>query len=90
MTFEFWLPVREVLGYYIPIIPKKEHTEDQICFSGILDKSTGQVISATDGRITFSYDIIDDGSDRLLQYYCSTIWRMMIVCQRQRLSYLTT
>jgi hypothetical protein len=90
MTFEFWLPVREVLGYYIPIIPKKEHTEDQIWYSGILDKSTGQVISATIGRITFSYDIIDDGSDRLLQYYCSTTWRMMIVCQRQRLSYLTT
>jgi len=40
MTFEFWLPVREVLGYFIPIIPKNEHTEDQIWFSGILDKST--------------------------------------------------
>jgi len=40
LSFEFWLPVREVLGYFIPIIPKNEHTEDQIWFSGILDKST--------------------------------------------------
>jgi hypothetical protein len=50
LSFEFWLPVREVLGYFIPIIPKKQHTEDQIWFSGILDKSTGQVISAAVGR----------------------------------------
>jgi hypothetical protein len=35
----------------IPIFPKKEHAGDQIWFSGILDKSTGQVISATVGRI---------------------------------------
>ena len=56
MTFEFWLPVREVLGYFIPIIPKKEHTEDQIWFSGILDKSTGQVISAAIGRRKTSLD----------------------------------
>jgi hypothetical protein len=54
MTFEFWLQVREVLGHFIPIIPKKQHKEDQIWFSGIVDKSTGQVISATIGRITFS------------------------------------
>jgi hypothetical protein len=25
LSFEFWLPVREVLGYFIPTIPKKEH-----------------------------------------------------------------
>jgi hypothetical protein len=54
LSFEFWLPVREVLGYFITIIPKKEHTEDQIRYSGILDKSTGRVISATIGRTTFS------------------------------------
>ena len=54
LSFEFRLPVREVLGYFIPTIPKKEHTKDQIWFSGILDKSTGQVISATIGRTTFS------------------------------------
>jgi hypothetical protein len=52
--FEFWLPVREVLGYFIPIIPKKEHTEDRIWFSGIIDNSTGRVISATIGRTTCS------------------------------------
>ena len=51
LHFEFWLPVHEVLRHLIPIIAKKEHTEDQIWFSGILDKSTGQVISATVGRI---------------------------------------
>jgi hypothetical protein len=56
MTFEFWLPVREVLGYFIPIIPKKEHTKDQIWLSGILDKSTGRVISATIGRRRTSLD----------------------------------
>jgi hypothetical protein len=54
LSFEFWLPVREVLGCFIPIIPKKEHTKDQIWFSGILDKSTGRVISATIGKTTFS------------------------------------
>ncbi|MGB7639235.1 MAG: hypothetical protein WBL88_16860 [Nitrososphaeraceae archaeon] len=51
IPFEFPIRVQDVLGYFIPIIPKKEHTEDQIWFSGILDKSTGQVISATVGRI---------------------------------------
>ena len=40
LSFEFWLPVHEVLRHLIPIIPKKEHTEDQIWFSGILVKST--------------------------------------------------
>jgi hypothetical protein len=52
LSFEFWLPVREVLGYFIPTIPKKEHTKDQIWFSGILDKSTREVISAAIGRRT--------------------------------------
>ena len=56
MTFEFWLPVREVLGYFIPIIPKKEHTKDQIWFSRILDKSTEEVISAAIGRRKTSLD----------------------------------
>ena len=54
IPFEFPIRVQDVLGYFIPIIPKKEHTEDQIWFSGILDKSTGRVISATIGRTTFS------------------------------------
>jgi hypothetical protein len=51
LHFEFWLPVHEVLRHLIPIIVKKGHKEDQMWFSGILDKSTGQVISATVGRI---------------------------------------
>jgi hypothetical protein len=67
LSFDFWLPVREVLGYFIPINPKKEHTEDQIWYSGILDKSTGRVISATIGKTTFSCeDIVDDDSEILL------------------------
>ena len=57
LHFEFWLPVHEVLRRLIPGIPgiiTKEDNEKQIWFSGILDKSTGQVISATIGRTTFS------------------------------------
>ena len=56
IPFEFPIRVQDVLGYFIPIIPKKEHTEDQIWFSGILDKSTGQVISAAIGRRKTSLD----------------------------------
>jgi aryl-alcohol dehydrogenase-like predicted oxidoreductase len=41
----------------------------------------GQVIIATKFGIKL---------DNRGQHYCSTTWRMMIVCQRQRLSYLTT
>jgi hypothetical protein len=55
--FEFGLPVQEVLRRLIPGIPgiiTKEDNEKQIWFSGILDKSTCQVISATVGRITSS------------------------------------
>jgi hypothetical protein len=66
LSFEFWLPVREVLGHFIPIIPKKEHTEDQIWFSGILDKTTGWVISAAIGRRRTSLDgDTCDDNDRL-------------------------
>jgi hypothetical protein len=65
--FEFPLPVQEVLRDLIPGMVKRRHNEKQIWFSGILDKSTGQVISATLGRIAFSQDgIIDDDSDILL------------------------
>jgi hypothetical protein len=55
--FEFGLPVQEVLRHLIPGIPgiiTKEDNERQIWFSGILDKSTCQVISPTVGRITLS------------------------------------
>ena len=53
LHFEFWLPVHGVLRRLIPGIPgiiTKEDNEKQIWFSGILDKSTGQVISVTIGR----------------------------------------
>ena len=55
--FEFSLPLKEVLRQLVPGIPgiiTKEDNERQIWFSGILDKSTCQVISATVGRITLS------------------------------------
>ena len=51
----FGYQYQKVSGYFIPIIPKNEHTEDQIWFDGILDKSTGRVILATIGRTTFSH-----------------------------------
>jgi hypothetical protein len=57
LSFEFWLPVHEVLRHLSPGIPSiitKGHNEKQIWFSGILDKSTRQVISASVRRITFS------------------------------------
>ena len=53
LHFEFGLPVQEVLRRLIPGIPgiiTKEDNEKQIWFSGILDKRTCQVISATVGR----------------------------------------
>ena len=50
LPFEFSLRVQDVLGYLMPIIPKKGHEEDQMWFSGDLDKSTGKVISAAIGR----------------------------------------
>ena len=58
LPFEFSLPTQEVLRHLIPGLVKKRHNEKQIWFSGILDKSTGQVISVTIGRITFSEDDI--------------------------------
>ena len=38
IPFEFSLRVQDVLGYLMPIIPKKGHEEDQMWFSGVLDK----------------------------------------------------
>src|SRR6185437_3585684 len=54
LHFEFRLPVQEVLRHLIPGIPgiiTKEDNERQIWFSGILDKSTCQVTSATIARV---------------------------------------
>ncbi|MGA8913591.1 MAG: hypothetical protein WB443_12125 [Nitrososphaeraceae archaeon] len=53
------------LGIFIPIIPKKEHTEDQIWFSGVLDKCSGRVISAAIGRRTSLDGDTCDDNDRL-------------------------
>ena len=38
IPFEFSLLVKDVLGYLMPIIPKKGHEKDQMWFSGVLDK----------------------------------------------------
>jgi len=64
--FEFSLRVQDVLGYLMPIIPKKGHEKDQMWFSGVLDKSTGVVVSATIGRrrTLLDGDTCDD-NDRL-------------------------
>ena len=66
IPFEFSLRVKDVLGYLMPIIPKKGHEEDQMWFSIVLDKSTGEVISATIGRRRTSLDgDTCDDNDRL-------------------------
>jgi hypothetical protein len=58
--------VREVLGYFIPIIPKKEHTEDQMWFSGILDKvSVGPFRLLSEEQHSHKMtSCVDDDSDR--------------------------
>ena len=63
IPFEFPIRVQDVLGYLIPIIRKKEHKEDQVWFNGVLDKSTGEVISAAIGRRTsLDGDTCDDNN----------------------------
>jgi len=52
LPFEFSLTVVQVLGHFVPIVSKKGHEEDRVWFSGILNKTNGQVISATIGRIS--------------------------------------
>ena len=51
LPFEFSLTVHQVLGYFMPVVSKKGHEEDRIWFKGLVDRSTGQVISATIWRI---------------------------------------
>jgi hypothetical protein len=63
LQFEFSLPVQQVLGHFIPVTPKKGHEEDQVWFSGILDKNTGQVITASIGRRMASHDDTCGDSD---------------------------
>ena len=50
IPFEFSLLIKDVLGYLIPIIPKKGHEEDQMWFNGLLDETSSKVISAAIGR----------------------------------------
>ena len=56
VPFEFSLRVQDVLGYLIPVIRKKYHNEERVWFSGVLDKSHGEVISAAIGRRRTSLD----------------------------------
>ena len=66
IPFEFSLRVQDVLGYLMPIIPKKGHEKDQMWFSGVLDKSTDEVVSVTIGRRRTSLDgDTCDDNDRL-------------------------
>ncbi|HZI69777.1 MAG TPA: hypothetical protein VFD60_01315, partial [Nitrososphaeraceae archaeon] len=64
--FEFSLRVQDVLGILIPGGRKKYHNEDRVWFSGVLDKSTGEVISAAieRERTSLDGDTCDD-NDRL-------------------------
>ena len=52
IPFEFPLRVQDVLGYLFPGSRKKYHNEDRVWFSGVLDKSTREVISSAIGRRT--------------------------------------
>jgi hypothetical protein len=64
--FEFSLRVQDVLGYLFPGSRKKYHNEDRVWFSGVLDKSTDEVISAAIGRRRTSLDgDTCDDNDRL-------------------------
>jgi hypothetical protein len=66
IPFEFPLRVQDVLGYLFPGSRKKYHNEDRVWFSGVLDKSIDEVISATIGRrrTSLNGDTCDD-NDRL-------------------------
>ena len=66
IPFEFPLRVQDVLGYLFPGSRKKYHNEDRVWFSGVLDKSTGETISAAIGRRRTSLDgDTCDDNDRL-------------------------
>jgi hypothetical protein len=64
IPFEFPLRVQDVLGYLFPSSVKKYQYEDRVWFSGVLDKSTGEVISAAIGRRTsLDGDTCDENTD---------------------------
>ncbi|MGA8912842.1 MAG: hypothetical protein WB443_08305, partial [Nitrososphaeraceae archaeon] len=56
IPFEFPIRVQDVLGYLFPGSRKKYHNEDLVRFSGVLDKSTREVMSAAIGRRRISLD----------------------------------
>jgi hypothetical protein len=58
------------LGYLFPGSVKKYHNEDRVWFSGVLDKSTREVISAAIGRRTsLDGDTCDENTD----YDCEVV-----------------
>ena len=65
LPFEFSLRVQDVLGYLFPDSLKRYHNEDRVWFSGVLDKSTGEVISAAirRKRTSLDSDICDGNTD---------------------------
>jgi hypothetical protein len=65
LPFEFSLRVQDVLGILIPGSRKRYHNEDRVWFSGVLDKSTGEVISAAIGieRTSLDGDTFDENTD---------------------------
>jgi hypothetical protein len=63
IPFEFPIRVQDILGDLFPSSRKKYHNEDVVWFSGVLDKSTGEVISAAIGRRTsLDGDTCDDNN----------------------------
>jgi hypothetical protein len=63
IPFEFPIRVQDILGDLFPGSRKKYHNEDVVWFSGVLDKSTGEVISAAIGRRTsLDGDTCDDNN----------------------------
>jgi len=66
IPFEFSLRVQDVLDYLFPGSRKKYHNEERVWFSGVVDKSTDEVISAAIGRRKTSLDgDTCDDNDRL-------------------------
>jgi len=66
LHFEFSLRVQDVLDYLFPGSRKKYHNEYRVWFSGVVDKSTDEVISAAIGRRRTSLD--GDTSDENTDY----------------------
>ena len=59
LNFEFSIPLKEVWDYLFPLLRGKESGAYPICFTGVLDRRTRQVISPTIGK-TSSEETIGD------------------------------